>query len=458
LQAYLAHGLGKEEESLEQAARAVTLLGEAAPMFRCMLLTLMGQVYRQVGSTAEAEKSLRQALRIGEQLGYNLGYYVAQANLAWIMNIRGQRRQALDFSRQALARCVDEGGHELPLALFIYLPLAGIYYDGNQIAEARGCLERGFELCAQLGFNPIVVGGRDTMSGVLHAEGNMPAALAFARETSQLAQDFHLPWIVRMTASIEATLLLWDGQIAAAKQLAEEAQISASPDDRPTPDQDFAYFCLARLLIARGRLDEAGALLERLLASARQGGRCTTEITTCILLARLNQQAGQPGEARRWIVQALRLAAPEGYLRAFLDELSIADCRLLIDDLKKSDDYKLLMDDFAIKEFAIRLNQAFDLQSSIRNQQSTIRNPQSSISSFQSSISNQKSSIVEPLTPRELEVLQLMSGGLSNAEIARKLYLTVNTLKAHTNSIYGKLDVHSRMQAVNRGRELGILG
>jgi len=71
---------------------------------------------------------------------------------------------------------------------------------------------------------------------------------------------------------------------------------------------------------------------------------------------------------------------------------------------------------------------------------------------------SQKSATVEALTPRELEVLQLMAAGLSNAEIARKLYLTVNTLKAHTNSIYGKLDVHSRMQAVNRGRQLGILG
>jgi LuxR family maltose regulon positive regulatory protein len=441
LQAYLTHGLGQEEESLQQAARAVTLLGEAAPMFRSMLLTLMGQVYRQVGSTAEAEKSLRAALRIGEQLGYNLGYYVAQANLAWIMNIRGQRRQALAESQQALARCVDERGRELPLALFIYLPLAGIYYDGNQIAEARRCLERGFELCAQMGFNPIVVGGRETMSGVLHAQGDMPAALAFARATSQLAQDFHLPWIIRLSATVEATLLLWDGQLAAAGRLVEEAQLSAQPGDKPTPEQDFTYLCLARLLIARGRLDEAGALLERLLAAARQGGRCTTEITTCILLARIQQPAGQPGEARRWITQALRLAAPQDYLRTFLDELMMDDFRLMIEGI----------DDFVIKEFIDKLNQAFVLQS-------TINNPQSAISPYQSSISNQQSAMEEPLTPRELEVLQLMSGGLSNAEIARKLYLTVNTLKAHTNSIYGKLDVHSRMQAVNRGRELGILG
>ena len=50
-----------------------------------------------------------------------------------------------------------------------------------------------------------------------------------------------------------------------------------------------------------------------------------------------------------------------------------------------------------------------------------------------------------------------MAEGLTNAQIARRLYLTVNTLKAHTNSIYGKLDVHSRLQAVNRARALGLL-
>ena len=114
-----------------------------------------------------------------------------------------------------------------------------------------------------------------------------------------------------------------------------------------------------------------------------------------------------------------------------------------MDELKKNDDFRLLKDDFTIIEFIGKLSAAFGLDSSINNQQSKISNPQSSI--------------VESLTPRELEVLALMAGGLSNAEIARKLYLTVNTLKAHTNSIYGKLDVHSRIQAVNRGRELGYL-
>jgi LuxR family maltose regulon positive regulatory protein len=65
--------------------------------------------------------------------------------------------------------------------------------------------------------------------------------------------------------------------------------------------------------------------------------------------------------------------------------------------------------------------------------------------------------MAESLSDRELEVLRLMAEGLSNPEIARKLFLTPNTLKAHAHRIFGKLGVHGRMEAVNRARELGIL-
>ena len=66
-------------------------------------------------------------------------------------------------------------------------------------------------------------------------------------------------------------------------------------------------------------------------------------------------------------------------------------------------------------------------------------------------------SLVEPLSKRELAVLQLLAAGLSNREIAEQLYLSINTVKTHTKSIYGKLNVRSRTQAANRARELGLL-
>jgi LuxR family maltose regulon positive regulatory protein len=65
--------------------------------------------------------------------------------------------------------------------------------------------------------------------------------------------------------------------------------------------------------------------------------------------------------------------------------------------------------------------------------------------------------LIEPLSDRELEVLNLMAEGLSNPNIARRLYLSTNTLKAHAQNIYTKLDVHSRMEAVNKARDLNLL-
>jgi DNA-binding CsgD family transcriptional regulator len=68
-----------------------------------------------------------------------------------------------------------------------------------------------------------------------------------------------------------------------------------------------------------------------------------------------------------------------------------------------------------------------------------------------------ESELIEPLSERELEVLALLAEGLTNREIASRLYLALNTVKAHTHNIYGKLDVHSRTQAVAQARALGVL-
>jgi LuxR family maltose regulon positive regulatory protein len=65
--------------------------------------------------------------------------------------------------------------------------------------------------------------------------------------------------------------------------------------------------------------------------------------------------------------------------------------------------------------------------------------------------------LVEPLSERELEVFQLIAEGLTNQEIASKLFLTLNTVKVHTRNIYGKLGINSRTQAVARSQELGLL-
>lgn len=65
--------------------------------------------------------------------------------------------------------------------------------------------------------------------------------------------------------------------------------------------------------------------------------------------------------------------------------------------------------------------------------------------------------LVEPLSEREMEVLHLLGAGCSNKEIAQRLVIAVGTVKNHLKNIYGKLEVRSRIQAVNRAREIGLL-
>jgi LuxR family maltose regulon positive regulatory protein len=65
--------------------------------------------------------------------------------------------------------------------------------------------------------------------------------------------------------------------------------------------------------------------------------------------------------------------------------------------------------------------------------------------------------VMEPLSEREVEVLRLVAAGLSNREIADKLYLSPGTIKTHVHNICGKLGANNRTQAVGRARDLGLI-
>ena len=64
---------------------------------------------------------------------------------------------------------------------------------------------------------------------------------------------------------------------------------------------------------------------------------------------------------------------------------------------------------------------------------------------------------LDPISERELEVLYLIAAGLSNREIAEKLFISLNTVKTHTKNINSKLDVNSRTKAITRAKELALL-
>ena len=129
------------------------------------------------------------------------------------------------------------------------------------------------------------------------------------------------------------------------------------------------------------------------------------------------------------IQQALRLAEPEGYMRVFIEEGQPMR-ELLAACLTQG----------AAPAYVTRLMQAID---PAPNEAAAPPDP------------NQL--LIEPLSDRELEVLALIGNGLTNQAIADELVIALSTVKKHVNNIFGKLNVSSRTQAVNRAQELGIL-
>jgi LuxR family maltose regulon positive regulatory protein len=169
-------------------------------------------------------------------------------------------------------------------------------------------------------------------------------------------------------------------------------------------------------------------LVERLLKAAEEGRRMGSVIEILVLQALAYQTQGNIPLALAPLERALTLAEPEDYLRIFIDEGPPME--YLLKNIK-ADNKKL-------KKYIQRLKAAF---SSGKPQLFTTG----------------QQPLIEPLSERELEVLDLIAKGLSNKQIASRLFLSQNTIKAHTHTIYQKLGVNSRTQAVASAKSLEIL-
>ena len=172
-------------------------------------------------------------------------------------------------------------------------------------------------------------------------------------------------------------------------------------------------------------------LLQRLLEATETGGRTSRVIEVLLIQALAFKAGGDTAQAITTLEQALTLAEPGVFVRIFVDE-GPPMARLLYEALDRG----------MALEYTSRLLAAFP-----------VVEPEKTPPSAQAP----EAPLIEPLSEREIEVLQLIAEGLTNQEIAARLFLSQHTIKAHTRNIYGKLDVHSRTEAVARGRALGIL-
>jgi LuxR family maltose regulon positive regulatory protein len=188
----------------------------------------------------------------------------------------------------------------------------------------------------------------------------------------------------------------------------------------------------ARVHLAQGDPTAALAVLEPYRRRMAEKAWADQELMALVLLAVAFDAHGERAKAAQRLDEALAVAEPHGFIRIFVDE-GVPMARLLREALARG----------VRPSYVRQLLAVFPFDDAGR-----AASPATRVAG---------SRLAEPLSGRELEVLALIARGLTNQEIALRLYLSLHTVKAHARNIYAKLGVSSRTQAIARGRALGYL-
>jgi len=344
---------------------------------------------------------------------------------------QGRLRDSAAFWRKALTVIQAReswGSFPLPLIGWVFIRMGEILYEWNELVDADHHLSQGLERAELGGDVRALIAGYLMTSRLRLSTGDIEAAAVYLERARPLLEQAPFPdWTSRFER-FQLELWLAQNKLRDAVHWADGMLQGDALQGRS--ESEFARLGLARVLIVKGdapSIRRAMGLLERLLQAAEAEGRTGVTIEALALQALAHWRRGEQGSALTYLERALRLAEPENYMRLLVD-LGLPMARLLQEAHSRN----------VKPDYVAKLLTAFGADLSFPNLT--------------------EKALPEPLSSREQEVLQLISAGLTNREIAEALVVSPETVKKHTASIYGKLGVHNRTQATAIARELGLLG
>jgi LuxR family maltose regulon positive regulatory protein len=338
----------------------------------------------------------------------------------------------------------------------MYVGISQIALERGDLPTADAYLRRSRNLGEHLGLPQNPYRSRVAMARLRHAQGDLVGALDLLEEAQRVyAGDFSPD--VRPIGALKARMLAAAGHVDEALGWAAEHRLSA--DDDLSYVREYEHITLARVLLARHRAQrseptvrDASRLLERLLVAAERGERTGSVIEILVLRALTQHACGDVLTAVSTLERAARLAEPEGYVRVFVGEGApvVALLRLLA---AKRPGWSYVLRLVAAAGASWPAVPASPVSAA------HVSAAQAPGSPAPAAAEDQKAAavVVDPLSERELQVLRLLATDLDGPDVARRLVVSVNTLRTHTRNIYAKLGVNSRRAAIRRAGELHLL-
>ncbi len=441
--AYLTQAHGDLPGAVKYGRRALDLLPEKDYIRRGQAASLLALAQWASGDLDAAYWSLADAMADFQKAG-NLHFAISGTyGLADIRISQGRLHEAIKIYTQTLQLALKQGEPLLRGTADLYLGLSELYREQGDADAAGKNLLHSEKLGEQVALPDWRYRLHRAQARFKEIQGDFAGALDLLEEAERHYNRTPVP-DVRPLSALKARVWVAQGRLHAVRRWVQEQGLAV--DDELSYLREFEHITLARLLLAEYRrapddhtMREAVRLLDRLQQAAEAGGRLGSVIEIGVLQALAHQAQGDLAAALAPLARALRLAEPEGYVRVFVNE-GPPLARLL----------SAAMAQGRAAPYAGKLLAAFASAGAV---------PQPDKVALAPTAPAQPAGelLIEPLSERELEILQLIAQGLSNRTISERLFLALSTVKGHNRNIFDKLQVQRRTEAIARARELGLL-
>lgn len=433
IRAYLAWMKGEADQALEFAQHALEKLSEEDWAARTHLLNIKGLALQYQGDLPGATHSFVAAMASGKKISRVHETLYTTSNLAYVYLLQSRLCEAFSLCQTALSTNIEESGQSLqrlPVLAYALATKSIILLEWNELEYAVASARQGVALAEQWRQADALHFTLTCLSQTLGASGVLEEAFAVNQRAMQLAKDIS-PWYARLSAENEIMLLLAKGDILAAAKKFEEYEpiIEGSKIRRPV-------FTEVSLRFAQNRYLDVINTLDGTLGDIKQKDGHRTWLKVLLIQALALQALGREEEALEILDQCLAAAELEGYVRIFVERGTPMVLLLQIARGRRIQ-----------PEYVSKLLTGFGIPEETPA-------PKEPIAAARGlPVAN----LIEPLSERELEVLRLLNSHLTVPEIAREMLIAPSTLRSHVRSIFLKLDVHGRIEALQKARDLGLL-